>query len=102
MREKEGLSYSTFTSFNASAFDEAARLRDAGEFSEALARAEHALALREAALGGTHPDVAIDGTGAPIRTRSTRSSLARSVVALTVWLRATKVRRVSSVMIRST
>jgi CHAT domain-containing protein len=41
-----------------SAFDEATKLRAAGGYSEALARAEHALALREAVLGGTHPDVA--------------------------------------------
>ncbi len=41
-----------------SAFDEATKLKDAGRFSEALTRAQHALALREAALGGTHPDVA--------------------------------------------
>ncbi|HLM48203.1 MAG TPA: tetratricopeptide repeat protein [Myxococcaceae bacterium] len=40
------------------AFDEATKLRDAGGYSEALARAEHALALREAVLGGSHPDVA--------------------------------------------
>ncbi|WP_164013126.1 tetratricopeptide repeat protein [Pyxidicoccus trucidator] len=40
------------------AFDEATKLRDAGRYSEALAPAQHALTLREAALGGTHPDVA--------------------------------------------
>jgi CHAT domain-containing protein/Tfp pilus assembly protein PilF len=40
------------------AFDEATRLKDAGEYSEAIARARHALAQREAVLGGTHPDVA--------------------------------------------
>ncbi|WP_444547782.1 CHAT domain-containing protein [Stigmatella ashevillensis] len=40
------------------AFDEATKLKNAGSYSEALARAEHALALREAALGGTHPEVA--------------------------------------------
>ncbi|WP_375765741.1 CHAT domain-containing protein [Archangium gephyra] len=40
------------------AFDEAAKLKDAGRYSEALARAGHALALREAALGSTHPDFA--------------------------------------------
>ncbi len=40
------------------AFDEAKKLKDAGSHSEARARAEHALALREAVLGGTHPDVA--------------------------------------------
>jgi CHAT domain-containing protein/Tfp pilus assembly protein PilF len=40
------------------AFDEATKLKDAGRYSEALARAEHALALREAVLGGAHPDVA--------------------------------------------
>ena len=38
--------------------DEATKLRDAGGYAEALARAEQALALREAVLGGTHPDVA--------------------------------------------
>jgi CHAT domain-containing protein/Tfp pilus assembly protein PilF len=40
------------------AFDEAKKLRDAGEYSEARARAEHALALRETVLGGAHPEVA--------------------------------------------
>ncbi|MFY0566887.1 tetratricopeptide repeat protein [Archangium lansingense] len=40
------------------AFDEAKKLRLAGSYSEALARAGHALALKEAALGSTHPDVA--------------------------------------------
>jgi len=40
------------------AFGEATKLKDAGRYSEALARAEQALALREATLGGTHPDVA--------------------------------------------
>ncbi len=40
------------------AFDEAMKLKDEGGYSKALARAEHALALREAVLGGTHPDVA--------------------------------------------
>src|SRR4051794_9119883 len=40
------------------AFDEATKLKDAGHYSEAIARAQHALALREAALGGMHPDVA--------------------------------------------
>ncbi len=41
-----------------SAFGEATKLKDAGEHAKALARARHALALREAVLGGTHPDVA--------------------------------------------
>ncbi|MCY1015047.1 CHAT domain-containing tetratricopeptide repeat protein [Pyxidicoccus sp. MSG2] len=40
-----------------SAFDEATKLKDSGRYSEALARAEHALALSEAVLGSTHPDV---------------------------------------------
>ncbi len=40
------------------AFDEATKLSATGKYSEALARAEHALALREAVLGGTHLDVA--------------------------------------------
>jgi CHAT domain-containing protein/tetratricopeptide (TPR) repeat protein len=40
------------------AFDEATQLKGAGKYSEAIARAQHALALREAALGGMHPDVA--------------------------------------------
>ncbi|MDC0711641.1 CHAT domain-containing protein [Stigmatella sp. ncwal1] len=39
-------------------FDEATKLNDAGKYSEALVRAEHALALREAVRGSTHPDVA--------------------------------------------
>ncbi len=48
------------------AFDEATKLKDAGKYSEALPRAEHALAIREAVLGGTHPDVAssLDMVGA--------------------------------------
>jgi CHAT domain-containing protein/lipopolysaccharide biosynthesis regulator YciM len=40
------------------AFDEANTLWDAGRYAEAIARGEQALALREAVLGGTHPDVA--------------------------------------------
>ncbi|KFA87324.1 hypothetical protein Q664_48675 [Archangium violaceum Cb vi76] len=40
------------------AFDEATKLKDAGSYSEALAQAEQALTLREAVLGGTHPEVA--------------------------------------------
>jgi len=40
------------------AFDEASTLWDAGQYDDAIARGEHALALREAVLGGTHPDVA--------------------------------------------
>src|SRR6218665_1105117 len=39
-------------------FDTATKLKGTGEYSKAFARAEHALALREAALGTTHPDVA--------------------------------------------
>ena len=40
------------------AFDEAHTLWDKGQYAEATARGEQALALREAVLGGTHPDVA--------------------------------------------
>ncbi|HEX5750765.1 MAG TPA: tetratricopeptide repeat protein [Archangium sp.] len=40
------------------ALDEAATLWDAGRYDDAIARGEHALALREAVLGDTHPDVA--------------------------------------------
>ncbi|HYI03238.1 tetratricopeptide repeat protein, partial [Hyalangium sp.] len=40
------------------AFDEANTFWDAGKHAAAIARGEHALALREAVLGGTHPDVA--------------------------------------------
>jgi CHAT domain-containing protein/Tfp pilus assembly protein PilF len=40
------------------ALDEATKLRDTGNYSEAMTRAEHALALRQAALGDTHPEVA--------------------------------------------
>jgi CHAT domain-containing protein/Tfp pilus assembly protein PilF len=40
------------------AFDEAIEFREAGSYPEALARVEHALALRKAVLGETHPDVA--------------------------------------------
>jgi len=40
------------------AFDEAKTLWDAGQYADAIARGEQALALREAVLGGTHPDVA--------------------------------------------
>jgi CHAT domain-containing protein/Tfp pilus assembly protein PilF len=40
------------------AFDEATKLKGAGQLGEALSRAGQALALREAALGGAHPDVA--------------------------------------------
>ncbi|WNG28188.1 tetratricopeptide repeat protein [Cystobacter fuscus] len=39
-------------------FDAASKLKDAGGYPEALTRAGHALALREAVLGSTHPDVA--------------------------------------------
>ena len=40
------------------ALGEARRLWDAGRYADAIARGEHALALREAVLGGSHPDVA--------------------------------------------
>jgi CHAT domain-containing protein/tetratricopeptide (TPR) repeat protein len=40
------------------AFDEAIKFWDAGRYAEAIARGEHALALREAVLGSTHPEVA--------------------------------------------
>ncbi|WP_199741737.1 CHAT domain-containing tetratricopeptide repeat protein [Corallococcus sp. CA047B] len=40
------------------AFDDAMKLKDAGGYSDALARAEQALTLREAVLGSTHLDVA--------------------------------------------
>jgi CHAT domain-containing protein len=40
------------------AFDEANTSWDAGQYAEAIARGEQALALWEAVLGGTHPDVA--------------------------------------------
>ncbi|WP_240360196.1 CHAT domain-containing tetratricopeptide repeat protein [Pyxidicoccus caerfyrddinensis] len=40
------------------AFDEARTLWDGGRYAEAIATGEHALALREAVLGGAHPDVA--------------------------------------------
>jgi len=40
------------------AFDEANTLWDAGQYADAIASGEQALALREAVLGGTHPDVA--------------------------------------------
>ncbi|NPC80604.1 tetratricopeptide repeat protein, partial [Pyxidicoccus fallax] len=40
------------------AFDEANTLWDSGRYADAIARGEHALALREAVLGVTHPDVA--------------------------------------------
>jgi CHAT domain-containing protein/tetratricopeptide (TPR) repeat protein len=40
------------------AFDEANALWEAGRYDDALARREHALALQEAVLGGSHPDVA--------------------------------------------
>ncbi|HYI00692.1 CHAT domain-containing tetratricopeptide repeat protein [Hyalangium sp.] len=41
-----------------SAFDEANTLWDAGQYADAISRGEQALTLREAVLGGTHPDVA--------------------------------------------
>jgi CHAT domain-containing protein/Tfp pilus assembly protein PilF len=40
------------------AFEEAKRLDEAGRYAEAVARAEQALSLREAVLGGRHPEVA--------------------------------------------
>ena len=40
------------------AFDEAGTLWDARRYEDAIARGEHALALREAVLGEAHPDVA--------------------------------------------
>jgi CHAT domain-containing protein/tetratricopeptide (TPR) repeat protein len=41
-----------------SAFDEATKLQKAGRYADALGRSGHALALREAVLGGTHPKIA--------------------------------------------
>ena len=57
------------------AFDEADRFWDAGRYAEATARGEHALALREAVLGGTHPDVAtaMDKLGLHLRQRFQRN-----------------------------
>ena len=40
------------------AFDEATKLQEAGRYSEAIARDEHAIALWEAAYGDKHPEVA--------------------------------------------
>jgi CHAT domain-containing protein/uncharacterized protein HemY len=40
------------------AFDEANQRWDEGQYADAIVRGEQALALREAVLGGTHPDVA--------------------------------------------
>jgi CHAT domain-containing protein/Tfp pilus assembly protein PilF len=40
------------------AYDEAKTLDAAGKYPEAVTQGEHALALREAVLGGTHPEVA--------------------------------------------
>ncbi|SET32865.1 CHAT domain-containing tetratricopeptide repeat protein [Stigmatella erecta] len=40
------------------AYDEAMKLFAAGQYAEAVTQGEHALALREAVLGGTHPEVA--------------------------------------------
>jgi tetratricopeptide (TPR) repeat protein len=40
------------------AYDEAMKLEAAGKYAEAVARGEQALVLREAVLGGTHPEVA--------------------------------------------
>jgi CHAT domain-containing protein/Tfp pilus assembly protein PilF len=41
-----------------SAFDEAMKLQEAGKYAEAIPKAEHALTLREATLGGAHLMVA--------------------------------------------
>jgi CHAT domain-containing protein/Tfp pilus assembly protein PilF len=40
-------------------FDEATHLEESGRYAEAIPGSEHALALREAVLGGAHPEVAI-------------------------------------------
>ncbi|MCY1077129.1 CHAT domain-containing tetratricopeptide repeat protein [Archangium lansingense] len=40
------------------AYDEAVELEKAGKYAEAVAKGEHALALREAVLGGSHLEVA--------------------------------------------
>src|SRR5690348_6925369 len=40
------------------AFEEANSLWEAGKYADAVAKGEHALALREAVLGDSHPDVA--------------------------------------------
>lgn len=40
------------------ALDQATKLKTAGKYAEAILQAERALALREAALGEKHPDVA--------------------------------------------
>jgi tetratricopeptide (TPR) repeat protein len=40
------------------AYDKAITLQQEGKYAEALTQGEHALALREAVLGGTHPEVA--------------------------------------------
>ncbi|WP_223638291.1 tetratricopeptide repeat protein [Corallococcus sp. EGB] len=40
------------------AYEQAVTLYDEGRYAEAMAPGEHALALREAALGGSHPEVA--------------------------------------------
>ncbi len=39
-------------------FDEAITLWETGQYADAMTRGEHALALREAVLGGEHPEVA--------------------------------------------
>ncbi|SEU26483.1 CHAT domain-containing tetratricopeptide repeat protein [Stigmatella erecta] len=39
-------------------FNEALKLKDSGKYSEALVQAEHARSLKEAVLGGMHPEVA--------------------------------------------
>jgi CHAT domain-containing protein len=41
-----------------SAFDEAKKLQETDKYADALTKGEHALALREAVLGGTHLEVA--------------------------------------------
>ncbi|EAU67728.1 CHAT domain-containing tetratricopeptide repeat protein [Stigmatella aurantiaca] len=40
------------------AYDEAVKLFEAGKYADALERSKHSLLLREAELGGAHPDVA--------------------------------------------
>ena len=40
------------------AFDEATKLKEQGQYAEGIAKGEQALALREAVLGGAHPEVA--------------------------------------------
>ncbi|AKJ00725.1 tetratricopeptide repeat protein [Archangium gephyra] len=51
------------------AYDEAQKLNVQGKYAEAVAQGEHALALREAVLGGSHPEVAhcLDMLGGVLR-----------------------------------